>query len=105
MTNQVVLQGRLSREPEVRELPSGDAVWTLRIVMRREGSERPGVDWIDCSVWAGRLLRSVETWRVDDIVELEGSLRRRFFRVAGQPVSRVEVEARAGRLIRRSGPA
>jgi single-strand DNA-binding protein len=105
MTNQVVLQGRLSKQPEEKVLPSGDVVWTVRVVVRRDDLDRPGVDWIDCSVWAGRLLRSVQSWGIDDVVEVEGALRRRFFRVAGQPVSRVEVEARSGRLIRRSAPA
>ncbi|WP_245644656.1 single-stranded DNA-binding protein [Nocardioides jensenii] len=105
MTSQVVLEGRLSKPPEEKVLPSGDAVWSLRVVVPRPEGARPGVDWIDCSVWSGRLRRSVRTWTVGDIVEVEGVLRRRFFRVAGTPVSRLEVEATSGRLIRRSDPA
>jgi single-strand DNA-binding protein len=105
VTNQVCLQGRLSREPEEKVLPSGDAVWVLRIVVPREDSDRKGVDWIDCAVWGGRLRRSVAGWGAGDEVEVQGALRRRFFRVAGAAASRVEVEARTGRLIRRAGPA
>ena len=37
--------------------------------------------------------------------EVHGALRRRFYRVAGAATSRVEVEARSGRLIRRADPA
>lgn len=105
MTNQVQLQGRLSREPEEKVLPSGDTVWSFRVIVPRGDGDRPGVDWVDCSVWAGRLRRTVAKWGAGDEVEVEGALRRRFFRVAGQSVSRVEVEASRGRLIRRGDRA
>ena len=45
--------------------------------------DRKGVDWIDCSVWGGRLRRSVAGWGTGDVVEVQGALRRRFYRVAG----------------------
>ncbi|RYP86019.1 single-stranded DNA-binding protein [Nocardioides guangzhouensis] len=105
VTNEVCLQGRLSRDPEEKVLPSGDAVWVLRIVVPREEGDRKGVDWIDCAVWGGRLRRSVAAWGSGDVVEVQGALRRRFYRVAGSATSRVEVEARSGRLIRRADPA
>ena len=66
---------------------------------------RKGVDWVDCAVWGGRLRRSVAGWGTGDVVEVQGALRRRFYRVAGAAASRVEVEARSGPLIRRAGPA
>lgn len=102
--NEVQLQGRLARAPEERTLPSGDTMWSFRIVVPRQG-DRPGVDWVDCAVWSGRLRRSVATWGPGDVVEVRGALRRRFFRVAGAPVSRVEVEASHGRVIRRADPS
>ncbi|KRF15552.1 single-stranded DNA-binding protein [Nocardioides sp. Soil797] len=105
MTNTVVLEGRLSKAPEEKVLPSGDALWTVRVVVPRPDGDRPGVDWVDCSVWSGRLRRSVASWHEGDVVEVRGVLRRRFFRVAGAAVSRLEVEATGGKLIRRSGPA
>jgi single-strand DNA-binding protein len=106
MTNQVQLQGRLSRGPEEKVLPSGDTVWSFRVVVPRDdGAQRPGVDWVDCAVWGGRLRRSVGSWSEGDVVEVRGALRRRFLRVGGAPVSRVEVEATHGRLIRRADPA
>lgn len=105
MTNQVQLQGRLSRPPKEKVLPSGDTMWSFRVVVPREESSRPGVDWVDCAVWGGRLRRTVANWAQGDVVEVRGSLRRRFFRAGGQPVSRVEVEATSGRVIRRAGPA
>lgn len=104
MTNQVQLQGRLSRPPEEKVLPSGDTMWSFRVVVPREESGRQ-VDWVDCAVWSGRLRRTVSSWAEGDVVEVHGSLRRRFFRAGGQAVTRVEVEATSGRLIRRADRA
>jgi single-strand DNA-binding protein len=105
MTNLVELQGRLPRRPVEKVLPSGDTIWTFRVVVPREPGDRPGVDWVDCAVWSGRLRRSVARWGEGDVVEVTGSLRRRFFRAGGRAESRVEVEATTGRLIRRADPA
>lgn len=105
MTNEVRLRGRVSRGPEERELPSGDTVWVLRLVVPRPEGSRPGTDWVDCAVWRGRLRRSVAGWRPDDEVEVEGALRRRFCRGEGRPGSLVEIEVAAGRVIRRAPPA
>lgn len=110
MTNQVFLEGRVSRAPEEKELPSGDSVWVFRVVVPREpgsgGSSRQTVDWVDCAVWGRRLRRTVGTWAVGDLVAVEGALRRRFYRTpAGTASSIVEVEASGGRVIRRAGRA
>ena len=72
MTNQVELQGHLSRPPEEKVLPSGDKVWSFRVVVPREAGARPGVDWVDCSAWTARLRRSVATWAEGDVVEAVG---------------------------------
>jgi single-strand DNA-binding protein len=61
------------------------------------------VDALDCVVWSKRPARSVTTWRAGDLVEVRGSLRRRFFSAAGGGrVSRCEIEVAAARLIRRA---
>lgn len=105
MTNEVLLEGRLSRQPEERVLPSGDTLWLLRVVVPRTETDPPGVDWMDCAVWSGRLRRSVAGWSSGDLVRIEGSLRRRFYRSGGAPVSRVEVVATRGRRLSRSPSA
>ncbi len=104
--NLVRLVGRVS-QPEERALPSGDTVWTFRVVIDRPagGRSRQRVDAIDCAVWSGRLRRSVQGWAAGDLVVVTGSLRRRFFRAGGGAASRVEVEATAGRVIRRATTA
>lgn len=105
--NEVRLLGRVSHDPQERVLPSGDAVWTFRVVVPRdraapEGSPRRQVDALDCAAWSPRAQRSVRSWRDGDVVELSGALRRRFFRAGGGSASRWEVEMTSGRLIRRA---
>ena len=102
--NEVRLVGRISRAPEERVLPSGDAVWTFRIVVSRAetGRSRQSVDALECAVWSGRVRRSVTTWGPGDVVEVTGAMRRRFYRAGGAVASRVEVEVSGGRLIRRA---
>ena len=100
--------GRLAADPRLRELPSGDTVWNLRVVVERAvppGKEKPRqrVDSLECAVWSGRLKKQVEKWEAGDVVEVSGALRRRFFRAGGATASRVEVELTGGRIIRRAG--
>lgn len=106
--NEVLLRGRLSRDPEERVLPSGDVMWSFRVVVARvpvRAGSRQTVDVIECAAWSARTRRSVATWRTGDVVELTGAIRRRFFRAAGAPASRVEVEMLTGRRVRRATPA
>ena len=101
--NEVRLVGRVSQQPEERILPSGDAVWTFRVVVPREpGRSRQAVDALECAAWSARARRSVSSWAADDVVEVVGSLHRRFFRAGGAVASRVEVEMTSGRVIRRA---
>ena len=101
--NQVRLLGRVSADPEERVLPSGDVVWTFRVVVPRpESDARTRVDALDCVAWTARSRRSVGSWRAGDVVEVEGAMRRRFFRTGAGAASRVEVEVSRGRLVRRA---
>jgi single-strand DNA-binding protein len=105
--NEVRLVGRLAADPQLRELPSGDTVWNLRVVVERSmppGKEKPRqrVDSLECAVWSGRLKKQVQKWEAGDVVEVSGAMRRRFFRASGATASRVEVELTGGRIIRRA---
>lgn len=100
--NVVHLVGRVTATGEPRELPSGDTVLTLRVVVPREqrrNTARPGVDTIEVACWTAAARRAASRCAVDDHVEVEGALRRRFFRAGDSVASRYEVEAR--RIIRR----
>lgn len=102
--NEVTLVGRLSQPAQQQLLPSGSELWKFRIVVGRPPSaaSRVTVDTLDCVVWTRRPARVVARWRAGDVIEVKGSLRRRFFAAAGAGrVSRCEVEVAAARLIRR----
>lgn len=75
VANQVVLRGEIRRDAERRELPSGAALVTVRLVVPRAetaGAGRRTSDWVDCAVWTARLQRRVGTWRAGDRVEVRG---------------------------------
>ncbi len=101
--NEVRLVGRVSGAPQQRVLPSGDELWTFRVVVPRPPADRrQPVDALECVAWSARTRRSVSRWADGDLVEVSGSVRRRFYRAGGATVSRVEVEAAKARVIRRA---
>jgi single-strand DNA-binding protein len=91
--NHVHLTGRLAAV-EARTLPSGDEVVALRVVVPRTRGRRDGptVDTIDCTVWRADLRRRVLSWEVGDLVDIDGALRRRFWRAPSGARSRYDVE-------------
>lgn len=107
--NTVQLSGRLAADPEERVLPSGDRLWTCRLIVPRaavrtlaSGRKGPSVDVVELAGWSSKVRRSMRTWRAGDVVGVEGALRRRFYRSGGQTASRMEVEVRTARLVRRA---
>ena len=114
--NSVRLVGRVSAVGEPRELPSGDTVQTLRLVVPRAARGAKGVgasggsagsaatvDTIDVACWTAGVRRTAASLAPDDRVEVEGSLRRRFFRTGAGVGSRYEVEARRLRRVKEVG--
>ncbi len=109
--NEVHLIGRVAATATTRELPSGDHICVLRVVVPRGGAGRPvgrapTVDTVDCAIWAAGLRRRAERLDAGTVVEISGSLRRRFWRSPAGPASRYEVEVRSlRRVARTAGPA
>ena len=108
-SNVVRLRGRVSTAPSTRELPSGTSIVVVRLSVPREqtpmtrGSKQTA-DWVDCAAWGARARRAVNRWAQGDVVEIEGALRRRFFRGGPGMSTRLEVEVLSGRLVRRAEP-
>jgi single-strand DNA-binding protein len=111
--NEVRLVGRLAVDPVSRQLPSGDPLVAFRLVVERprtgpgsgrggSGSSRsPTVDTLDCAAWRKDVQRAVLRATAGDVLEVQGALRRRFWRTGGGPASRSEVEVvRVRRLVR-----
>jgi single-strand DNA-binding protein len=97
--NEVVLGGRVSGEPIVRVLPSGDELVSWRLVVGRDnrglsasGRQLPTVDTIDCVAFKPGVRRTAARWGGGEVVEVRGELRRRFWRGAQGAASRCEVE-------------
>jgi single-strand DNA-binding protein len=88
--NVVELCGRVNSEPNERELPSGDVVLELRLVVPR--IDRPGVDTLDLAFWKAGLRRRARNLGVGDIVKVTGALRRRFWQGNTGVTSRSQVE-------------
>lgn len=115
--NEVVLVGRVAAAASGKTLPSGDEMVTWRLVVDRPpadcttaGRRATGrgatgkavtVDTVDCVAWRPGIRRAAGAWQPGDVVRVEGSLRRRFWRSPAGPASRYEVEARAVRRLAR----
>ncbi len=110
--NEVVLVGRVSGEPVERELPSGDAIVCFRVVVDRpaprravpDGVRAVTVDALDCVAWTGTVRRTARGLLDGDVVVVEGSLRRRFWRAGAAANSRTEVEVTSLRRVRKRTP-
>jgi single-strand DNA-binding protein len=105
--NEVRLVGRVSADPVSVTLPSGDAVVTVRLVVERPRppagrGRRRQVDTVACAAWMPTLRRTLLRWCPGDTVEVDGALRRRFWRAEGVPQSRYEVELSAARRLARA---
>lgn len=106
--NEVRLVGRLSKQPSTKQLPSGDELVSLRVVVRRPRASpgptrRTTVDAIDVVCWSAGTRRRALTLRPDDTIEVTGALRRRFWRGEGGVSSLCEVEARSLKRLARGG--
>lgn len=93
--NTVLLRGRVSGKEEQRELPSGDHVRMLRVVVPRppRRGRAAAVDTIDVACWSASTRRVADRVDVGECVAVSGSLRRRFFKTGAGVTSRYEVEA------------
>jgi single-strand DNA-binding protein len=89
--NAVSLFGVLAEPGEERTLAGGLPVvrWTLRVP---RGPELTGSDLIDCVALDADLQQRALSWPQGLGLELDGALRRRFFRTGGRTTTRVEVE-------------
>jgi len=95
--NDIRLRGRLAAVATARELPSGDEVVTFRLVVDRPARARRSA-----AAFASGVRRRSQQWRAGDVLEVQGSLRRRFFRTGGGPASRYEVEVASATRVARA---
>ena len=89
--NLVELCGRVSGEPQERELPSGDTVVEFRLIVSRES--RSGVDTLDIGAWSAKARRKCTSLKEGEWIEISGSIHRRFWQAPQGVASRWQVEA------------
>jgi single-strand DNA-binding protein len=88
--NVVVLAGRLSDVPEVKEMPSGDKVTRFRLSVSEVGKRALP---LQVSAWDKLARKACERLAKGDSVLIRGHLVRRFFRDGGGGRSVTEVVA------------
>lgn len=80
MLNQVILVGRLARNPEVQELENGKKVANITLAVPRSFKNIEGTydtDFIRCIVWDNVASNTSEYCKKGDIVGLKGRLQSR----------------------------
>jgi single-strand DNA-binding protein len=102
--NDVVLRGRLSAPPQLRALPSGDRLLLFKLVVRREQARPrgPKSDVITCVSYLPAVQRYAMGWTCEDVVEVEGTLQRRFWRTPTGTAVAYEVNCRRGGKVARA---
>lgn len=95
MINRVVLVGRMTRDPELRRTPQGDAVTSFTLAVNRNYTSRDGqqqADFINCVVWR-KPAENVERYcSKGSLVGVEGRIQTRSYdNQQGQKVYVVEV--------------
>jgi single-strand DNA-binding protein len=108
--NEIVLVGRVAAPALLKELPSGDQLIAFRVIVARgasarpvpEGVQQPAVDTLDCVAWAAGIQRTAQGWNKDDVVEVKGALRRRFYRTGAGAASVWEIEVLKAKRLRKA---
>ena len=100
MVNNVVLVGRLARDPEMRYTPSGTAITKFRVAVSRpprrdapEGEEQ--TDWLDIVTWGRVAENCAQYLDKGSLVAIEGRVQSRTWQTQdGQNRYAVEINAR-----------
>ena len=96
--NQVILMGNLTRDPEVRQIPSGQSVCSFSLALNRsfkgaDGEWQEATDFIDVVAWGPLGERVAQYVTKGRPVLVNGRLQSRSWEQDGQKRSKVEVNA------------
>ena len=82
MLNQVVLVGRIVKNPELRVTENGKKVTTVTLAVPRSYKNSTGeydTDFLDCTLWTNVAENTVEYFQSGDMVGVKGRLQTRVF--------------------------
>lgn len=96
--NQVILMGNLTRDPEVRQIPSGQSVCSFSLALNRSYKDSSGewqeaTDYIDIVAWGPLGERVGQYLSKGRRCLVQGRLQSRSWEQDGQKRSKVEVNA------------
>ena len=97
--NQVTLMGNLTRDPELRTIPSGQSVCSFSLALNRsyknaDGEWQETTDYVDVTAWGALGERVAQYVTKGRPVLVSGRLQSRSWEQDGQKRSKVEVVAR-----------
>lgn len=80
MLNQIVLVGRLVRDPELRESEGGKKFTNITLAVPRNYKNQDGeyeADYIDCRLWTGVAENTAEYCKKGDLLGVKGRVETR----------------------------
>lgn len=96
--NQVILMGNLTRDPDLRQIPSGQSVCSFSLALNRAYKDQSGewqeaTDYVDIVAWGPLGERVAQYVTKGRRVLVQGRLQSRSWEQEGQKRSKVEVQA------------
>lgn len=82
MLNQIVIVGRIARDPELRETENGKKVTNVTLAVPRSFKNSNGeyeTDFISCVLWKGIAESTVEYCKKGDLVGVKGRIQTRVY--------------------------
>jgi|SRR5574344_455134 single-strand DNA-binding protein len=87
MLNQTVIVGRISKEPEIKELEDGKKVCNLSVAVPRSYKNAEGVydtDFVDCTLWNSVAENTLEYCHSGDLIGVKGRIETSFYEKDGE---------------------
>lgn len=82
MLNQIVLVGRLTKDPEIRETDTGKKVSRITLAVPRSYKNSSGEyesDFINCTLWTGIAENTAEYCHKGDLLGIKGRIETRTY--------------------------
>ncbi|WLR41609.1 single-stranded DNA-binding protein [Bacillus carboniphilus] len=103
MINEVILVGRLTRDPDLRYTPEGKAVVNMNLAVSRSFRSHAGIiesDFVNCTVWGRTAENTANYCQKASVIGVTGRIQTRNYQNAeGKKVYVTEVVAESVRFM------
>lgn len=82
MVNTITIIGRITNEPEIKELDDGKKVSNITLAIPRNYKNHDGIyetDFIDCTVWNNIAINVVEYCKKGDLIGVRGRVETKLY--------------------------